>query len=269
MSVAAVVALVLVAGVLGAGAMCALRSRKVTRRRYAFAESLHELRGSLAAIQLGTSALEVRGKNDEDGRGRVDALRTQIERATAAVEDLDAHLSGMRTSSPEPNHELVELGEIVRRRTAAWDRLAFAKGGVVELHWPLGPALVHADPRRVCQALDNLISNGLDHGGGLVTLSGSFENGVVRISVSDCGPGIGRPLEDVPRAAWDSPHGHGLAVVRRAVELHRGRLRAISRPDGTDVEIELPLAARLDLPTSRSPASPVPEGVAASLSGAP
>src|SRR5436309_11540955 len=118
-------------GVLANGTVCALRSRALRRRRYAFAESLHELRGALAAVQLGTSAFETRPEDDHEARDRVDALCTQIERATAAVEDIDAHLSGRPRRARERAGELVELGGIVRRRAAAWDRLAFARAGGV------------------------------------------------------------------------------------------------------------------------------------------
>jgi signal transduction histidine kinase len=228
MSPVALAALVVFAGVLAARA---IRARRASRRRYAVAEAMHELRGALTAIQLGTDASEAN-----------DALRMQIDRAVDAVRDLDSLvLSGRSPDASSP--ELVEIGEIVRRRAAAWDRLAFARGGGVELRWQASPAFVRADPKRLCQALDNLIANGLDHGGGIVTLEGRIEERAVHIAISDRGPGIAQPLDDLPRGSWHAPHGHGLAIVRRAVELHRGRLTATRQARGTNVEIELPLAS--------------------------
>jgi signal transduction histidine kinase len=232
-------------GVLGLGALAAgvFRSRREAKRRYGVAESLHELRGSLTAIQLGTDALEANAGADDGVASRVDALRTQIERATEAVEDLCALVLPGAGRLTERTPELVEIGEIVRRRGEAWDRLAFTRGGGVELRWSLPRTMVRADSKRLCQALDNLIANGLDHGGGIVTLEGRLEDGAVHIAISDQGPGIARPLTEVPRAAWHASHGHGLAIVRRAVELHRGRLTATPQSRGTNVEIELPLAS--------------------------
>jgi signal transduction histidine kinase len=233
------VALVAAAAVVGA-----LRRRAKAKRRYAFAECVHELRGALTALQLGASA--VRGRSGDRENARLDALRTQIERAEAAIGDLDALVLSRRATSRNEPHELVDVGQIVRQRAAAWDRIGFALGGGVELCWSLGPAIVRADPRRLCQALDNLIANGLEHGGGFVTVAGALEGGVVRVTVSDRGSGIARSLEDVERAPWHAPHGHGLAIARRAIELHRGRLRATPRRGGTDFEIELPVAAPVD-----------------------
>jgi signal transduction histidine kinase len=238
---------------------CAVRVRSTSRRRYAIAESLHELRGALAALQLGASVLEGHAPSGEEAAHRVDAVRTQIDRASVAVDDLDAHVTGSRGSSYDQTRELVELGEIVRRRALAWDRLADAQGGAVGLRWPLGPVLVRADPKRLYQALDNLIANGLDHGGGIVTLRGALFDGAVRISVSDRGPGFRISPHDLPRAPWNARHGHGLAIVNRAVEMNDGRLRATSRPTGANVEIELPLASP---PAACLPARPLPAGTA-------
>ena len=239
MRTAVVATFILLSGVVIARVMRTHRADK--QRRYAVAEAIHELRGALTAIQLGGDTLEANA-GGHDRASRLDALRMQIERATEAVADLDALVLSRRnpdTSMPE----LVEIGEIVRRRAAAWDRLAFARGGGVELRWQVPRAIVRADPKRLCQALDNLIANGLDHGGGIVTLEGRLDDGAVHIAISDRGPGIAHPLTDLPRVPWHAQHGHGLAIVRRAVELHRGRLTATSEARGTNVEIELPLAS--------------------------
>ena len=221
----------------------AIRTRLDSARRYAMAESMHELSGALTALKLGATALARSTAGDEGFSRRLEALTTQIDRASGAIEDLDSHVRGTRGHVRERPQEVVELGEIVRRRAQAWDQLAFARGGAVGLRWPIGPVLVRADPRRLYQALDNLIANGLDHGGGIVTLQGALADGVVRISVSDRGSGFERSLHDLPRARWDSEHGHGLAIVRRAIEMHDGHLRATSSPSGANVEVELPRVA--------------------------
>ena len=223
-------------------------------RRFRVAEALHELRGALAAVELGLSAIEAGSSVNRD-TAQLDAVRTQSERALAAIEDLDEILVHRQRARPRRRSTPVDVGQIVRRRADAWDRLAYALGGGVELRWNAGPALVEADPKRLCQALDNLIANGLEHGDGLVTLEGNLGDGFVRITVSDRGPGIGRPLDELPRASWQARHGHGLAVVQRAVESHRGRLRAIPGVNGTTVEIELPLWIPADRRTDSADAT--------------
>jgi signal transduction histidine kinase len=112
---------------------------------------------------------------------------------------------------------------------------------------------VRTDPGRLGQALDNLIVNALDHGGGIVRVSGSLRERTIGIVVSDQGAGFGRPLTELLRRPWQARHGHGLVVAARAVELYGGRLTVTSGPIGSRVEIELPLAEPCTSARSRPP----------------
>jgi signal transduction histidine kinase len=209
------------------------------RRRRALSRPLHELRGALAAIQLGLFALERRGAAALVA-DRVDALRTQAERAHLAVEDVD----GIRLPRRRPARrlELIDVGVVVKRRVAAWSGLAETRRRTVELRWPIGPAIVRADEARIGQALDNLLVNALDHGAGVIRVAGALTERTVRIAVADQGPGFGRSLREAMRSPWQGRHGHGLAVAARVAELHGGRLTARPGRLGSRVEIELPLA---------------------------
>jgi signal transduction histidine kinase len=242
----ALFALGVVLGQLGAAGLLGL----VAARRRAMSAPLHELRGALAAIQLGLFALERRGPAAPVG-DRVDALRTQVERAHIAVEEMD----GIRMfRRPSPGRmELVEVGSLVRRRVAAWSRLGEARRRSVELRWPIGPSVVRTDSGRLGQALDNLIVNALDHGSGMVRVSGSLRGRTIAIVVSDQGPGFDRPLMDLVRRPWQARHGHGLVVAARVAELYGGRLTATSGRIGSRVEIELPLAEPSTSATSGAP----------------
>jgi two-component system, OmpR family, sensor histidine kinase MtrB len=238
--------LVAISGVAVVGAIVAgLERRRLVRRRHAIAELLHEMRGALAAIELGASALE-RRLAGRDASTRLDAFRMQVERAEAATRDLAALHACRTRRSHEAVSAPVEIGKLVRRRAAAWDRLAVMPGGRVELHWPLGPTLVRAPSERICRALDNLIANALEHGGGRVRVEGALEGSLLQITVSDRGPGLGRGLERHRSAPWNALHGHGLTIARRAVERSGGRLRSITQSGGAAIEIELPLHAAAD-----------------------
>ena len=116
---------------------------------------------------------------------------------------------------------------------------------------PLPPGLppVVADRDRIKQVLLNLVLNALQAmpGGGTLTLEAGLSGGGVTLAVMDTGSGI--PSEVLPRLF--EPYvttkvkglGLGLAIARRIVEAHGGRIEAENRPEGgSRFRVTLPLA---------------------------
>jgi CheY-like chemotaxis protein len=100
---------------------------------------------------------------------------------------------------------------------------------------PMGP--VPMDPARIKQALINLVGNALKFTpeGGRVWVRGWLEDGGLRVEVEDTGPGI--PAKDHDRiflefqqvqiakdAGRPEGAGLGLALAKRFVEMHGGRI---------------------------------------------
>ena len=95
--------------------------------------------------------------------------------------------------------------------------------------------IVDGDERRVRQVIFNLLSNAVKFtpAGGSVDVRATRVNGDVRVSVADTGPGIA--AEDLERifeefqqteAGFEQREGTGLglALSKRLVELHGGRI---------------------------------------------
>ena len=87
--------------------------------------------------------------------------------------------------------------------------------------------IVHADPGRLGQALDNLLDNAIRHGAPPINLFGTAVNEEVHIQVSDAGPGV--PTGLVPRlferfaiAGRTGGTGLGLFLVREIARGHGG-----------------------------------------------
>ena len=200
----------------------AWRALVLHRRLELVASAEHELRGPLAALTLAAGRASA-----------VDAevLRGQLERAGVALADLSAARLGRRApAEPRQNDPL----DVVERAAAGWR----AAGGDVELDWRAGASPVNVDQARLSQALGNLLSNAIEHGGGQVELRGVRAGGRVRIELTDSGPGFAHtPGPD--RAAG---RGRGLAIAARAVEEAGGTLRIASGDGGSTVAVELPLA---------------------------
>jgi signal transduction histidine kinase len=115
---------------------------------------------------------------------------------------------------------------------------------------------VYADRQRLTQALVQLADNAAKHttAGDRIVIGSTAAEGVVRLSVSDTGPGVdpadtGRILARFARGA-DSGHrgdgsGLGLAIVRAIAEAHDGRVTLDSPPGGgATFTLEIPATRR-------------------------
>jgi signal transduction histidine kinase len=146
---------------------------------------------------------------------------------------------------PMDIHEL--LDDLARRFAG---RAALQGVDLVCLHddEPLAAAL---DIELFERALANLLDNALKFTppGGRITLSAQRERGQsgaeVCVEVRDTGPGIA--AQDLPHLferfyrRSEGGHGLGLAIVRRIVDLHGGRVEAQSAPgQGTRIILRLP-----------------------------
>jgi signal transduction histidine kinase len=202
------------------------------QRLGSLAKPLHELRGALTALQLGLPARSAGN----------DALAPQLERARLALDDLDACLEDKPGAHGElSTAELVDLEALVIRGVRSWSQLASGFGGHVRVRWRAGGVLVMGRSGRLAQAVDNLIANALEHGGGRVLVEGELAGSKVRVAVIDRGQGVSLPAK-LGEAVVTSRRGHGLAITREVVAAHGGRLRFERRGQGAAVMIELPVA---------------------------
>jgi|SRR6185295_4775877 len=191
------------------------------RRRSALNRALHELRRPLQTLALAPAKA--------DGGPGPNAAQL----ALAALDDLDHEINGSsRSLVPRP----VACRALVESAVERWRTPAANACRSLELRWSAGAAVALVDPRRVAQALDNLIANAIEHGGLRVRVEVTIAAGRVRISVSNAAL---RAIDDVP---YDARHGHGLRVVASVAAAHGGRFD-VQRPAGAWVAIlELPLA---------------------------
>ncbi|MGD2078774.1 MAG: ATP-binding protein, partial [Chloroflexota bacterium] len=116
--------------------------------------------------------------------------------------------------------------------------------------------LIDADPDRINQVLNNLVSNALRHtrDGGRIDLSAEAKKGVVLLRIRDNGAGI-KP-EDMPhiferfyrgdKARQQNENGEsglGLAIAKSIVEAHGGEISVASvSGQGSTFTVALPQA---------------------------
>ena len=147
----------------------------------------------------------------------------------------------------------VRLDELVRQLVDDSAIEASARG--CQLRYRQGePVTVEGDPELLRRAMENVIRNAIRYSppATAVEITLGRRNGRAVVDVRDHGPGV--PEEALPRLfdafyrveqSRDSSMGGiglGLSIARRAIELHKGGIRARNARPGLEVEMELPVA---------------------------
>jgi signal transduction histidine kinase len=222
-----------VSALLAAAGWCAAVALLVELRRRSglLADAAHELRSPLTALSLGIEAL----RRQPVARRRAEALLAELGRMHAAADDVAAAARGRRAPvRPSP----VDLRRLVEHESEAWRPAAGGRGGRVLVDWDAGPGTVRADPRRLSQALGNVLANAVEHGGGEVVVRGRGLPDAIRVEVTDRGQR--EPATARSRGAARG-RGRGLAIAARAIQDAGGRLEWRERPGGgRTVAAELP-----------------------------
>jgi signal transduction histidine kinase len=134
----------------------------------------------------------------------------------------------------------VDLTQLLDDALAAGSRRAEAAGVRIQRRSPDGLPFVLADPVQLAVVLRNLVANALDAASagtnGHVVLTASRAEHVVRIDVTDSGPGIddARLQSLFEPGTSDKPGGMGvgLSICRAVVEAHGGSLWAEAGSSG-------------------------------------
>lgn len=225
-----------VAAGIAAAMMIAVR-RMLGSRMEAVARACHELRGPLTAARLG---LSLGSRGGELSADRLRAIDTELGRATLALQDLD----DFGRASPRMRElEKLDVLELMIDCKHASFGLADFMGATMMGSWDGPRVSVWGDRLRLAQALGNLISNAIEHGGGLVHVCGVVGQATVRIEVSDEGPGLPAPVAELSRRKRRAgcARGRGLAIVTAIAEAHGGRVVTAPADRGARVILELPL----------------------------
>jgi len=211
------------------------------------ADASHELRTPLALLR---TELELALRHPRSRAELEDALRSAAEetdRLTALAADLlliARSEQGALTIHPEPVSARELLADVARRFSSraeeAGRTIAVADGDDVT---------VEADPKRLEQAVGNIVENALVHGGGTVVLSARLTGSQVELHVTDEGAGFphgfaARAFDRFSRADEARPRpgsGLGLAIVQTIASAHGGTAGVSQEPGVADVWIALPL----------------------------
>jgi len=197
---------------------------------------VHEVRSPVAALSAIAGTL-VEGEQDTAARRELVRLSTLACRAIERIV-ADAAVTSIHRETIDPEALVRDVVTAARLR-----------GARITLATPQDAPSVDADPARLRQALDNLITNAVVHGGPDVEIAVALRvDDALRIDVSDSGPGIAEDeLERIfhtgIRLDPERPGtGIGLALARSIAGGHGGALTVESRSGrGTVFTLSLPL----------------------------
>ncbi len=207
----------------------------------------HELRTPLNAI-LGFSEIlsdQTFGELNQKQLKYTNHVFTSGRHLLALINDI-LDLAKVESGKMELECSTVAIRSLLEDSLVMIKEKAFKRGISLDIRIPdeLSDLKFQADVRKLKQIVFNLLSNAVKFtpDGGTITLEGRQEKDELIVSVSDTGIGIKQ--EDLERvfgefeqldsslARQQQGTGLGLALTRRLVELHGGRIRAESEGEG-------------------------------------
>ena len=203
----------------------------------------HELKNPLGAIKA-LVQLSVRAERDPDVRVRLEVVEGEVERMQSILQGYLSFSRPLDTLRPER----VALGPLVDEVIAILE--ARAEGARVAVQRD-GDATITGDPRRLKEALLNLVANAIEAtaSGGRVEVRIDAIAGAARIAVHDTGRGmapevlarIGTPFFTTREAGT----GLGVSLARGVFVQHGGALEYESAPGrGTVATATLPTTCK-------------------------
>ena len=243
----------------GADSGAVIVSRDVTseltalRARDSLVSSVsHELRTPLTSI-IGYLELAVDDPSvPERARKNLEIAERNAARLLGIVSDiLTASSRSEMSADLTISQQDIDIADVVRASGESWAPTASERAIAIEMTG-IRSAPAYADPLRMRQVVDNLVSNAVKYNrdGGRIVLATQTDGLTTTITISDSGIGLAadelaRVFERFFRAdAVSSGTGLGLSISRELVRAHGGEIAVTSRPGaGTSFTVSLPATA--------------------------
>jgi len=202
-----------------------------------FSLMAHELRTPLASIKEGTNLLmnHIGADLKQQQQEVLTIIAEESNRLTDLVNSL-LDLSKMEAGMLTLNLEKSKADKLIHQAVSGIRLLAMTKHVSIHVDVPPGMPDILVDEERILHALRNLVGNAVKFtpDGGRVVISARPEEGSVRVSVEDNGPGIASEdlnliFNKFKQGTMTDYHkikgsGLGLAIVKHIVKAHGGKV---------------------------------------------
>jgi heavy metal sensor kinase len=221
-------------------------------RRFS-ADASHELRSPLTALRtVGEVGLR-EARTETELRETIASMLEEAQHLADLVESLLA-LARLEDGAPIARRETVSVGDLVAEVQSHLDVLSAEKRQDLKVQCE-ADLCFEGDAILIRHALTNIVHNAIRYSPAAteIRIEASQQNGSVCIEVKDEGPGISPEHQaavferffrvDKARSREQGAFGLGLAIAKRSVELHRGRLELESTPGrGSLFRMVLPIS---------------------------
>lgn len=189
----------------------------------------HEMKSPLQVIGGYAELIESGMTTEEDTRKFATLIRSESESMRVLIDDvlMLSRLDEGVDDDPCP----IDIASICQRVVARLEPKAVASDAHITVDCE-GPVCALGYELLAEQAIYNLVDNALRYGDGLVEVCVSSSNGLVRVTVSDNGPGVPEELREriferfyrleASRSRSTGGTGLGLAIVKHAAEVMEG-----------------------------------------------
>ena len=207
----------------------------------------HELRSPLARLGV---AIELARSGDA-----TDSALNRIQKESDRLNSLVGQLLQVTRAEGDPaslHRDLVRLDQLVQQLVED-SAIEAAAHGCSILYQSGQPVTIAGDPELLRRAVENVLRNAIRYAPRDTTVEvrlSRSDSGAV-VAIRDHGPGV--PEDALPRIfdpfyrvesdrnRLSGGIGLGLSIARRAVELHRGSIRAANANPGLKIDLEFPV----------------------------
>ena len=203
----------------------------------------HEIRNPLGIMKATVQVMQDEFSKDGQIQEYLTVLNEQVERQNKIIRELLDYAKPV-----PPIFQPVDINEILKS-ILGFSKSYFQQHKVfIETDLAENPPYVNADVEKLKQAFLNLMFNAVEAmpDGGQLKVKTYFDDKTVFIEFADQGRGI--PGSDIERlfdpffTTKNTGTGLGLAMVHKIVEIHRGKIKIISKPqEGTTFSVLLPV----------------------------
>lgn len=215
----------------------------------------HDLRNPIGAIANFLDIIQVKFEHSDDESKILNSSQQAANRSLHLINDL-LEVNKLQTGELELNSTEIDLVQLINSAIYEVAYKTVPKEQHIQFMKSVDRVLIEADEEKLKRVVVNLLDNAIKFSYIKSTIQVILfqESNSVQLKVSD--QGIGIPENVLPylfeegiafkrKGTNNEPsNGLGLAICKKIIEAHRGKLLVESKPgDGTTFMVEIPLAA--------------------------